>query len=334
MMLAALILQSTSSIPKLDEVYRRVGELPGVVIEAEMVRPSAVQMKFKIARGGVVWAKYPTSLMVTTLKETTTWMPDRREYATAPKEEGNPLPAGFDLLWPESDLPKLNGDPSKTMFSGKPAYRYPILMGPQAVDLFVDSKTRLPMGSIATAGGTTYEIRYKSVRPTSIRKETLLFSPPKGARLSTGGDPNAGLVHPETTLTNFRGKELNGSTITLDGLLRNKSGAVLNFWFSACTGCVEEMPALRALAKSLAANQIVFLGVNPIDNVSDATKTSKQQRLPYPTLTGQSASALAERLGVRAYPVTIVLDSRARVIDAFSGFQPDRLNQALKKLAR
>ena len=107
---------------------------------------------------------------------------------------------------------------------------------------------------------------------------------------------------------------------------------MINFWFSACTGCVQEMPYFAKLSGVLKSKGIKLLGVNPIDPISNAKKTVNLYKLDYPTLTGKEAKAFAESIGVLAYPVTVVLDEKGAVIDAIMGFDQPRLTAALGKL--
>lgn len=323
-----------TSTVTLDQVYTKVKALPGVEIATEIVRPSSVAITFKIAPGGYFWAKYPTTEAFITPREHVTWMPDQRQYARSKPTEGNPLPPGFEALWPNRGGDLTPKDVSReTMFAGKEAFEIPCV-APQGhlVRLFVERASLLPLGSIATANGQVYELQYKSVKVVRISPASLTFTPSADAKLFNGERPDAKLVKPGTSLKPFKATDIDGKSISSAELTGGQHGLVLNFWFSACTGCVQEMPFLGKLEGSLRRQRIPILGVNPIDPKENARKTLKTNSLTFRVLVGSSAKALAQSLGVKAYPVTIVFNEKGQVIDAIMGFDKERLMTALRKI--
>ena len=115
-------------------------------------------------------------------------------------------------------------------------------------------------------------------------------------------------------------------------LMAGKRGLVINFWFSACTGCIQEMPFLAKLHLQLKQQQFELFGVNPIDPVTAARKTSKTNGLPFQTLVGAEAKKVSQGFGVMAYPVTVVVDAEGVVVDSIMGFNETRLLAALEKI--
>jgi thiol-disulfide isomerase/thioredoxin len=334
-LLKAMLLLLTiaiSSTVTLDSVYEKVKTFPGVEISAEMVRPSSIAMTFKIAPGGRYWAKYPTTEDFTSLKERVTWMPDRRQFARSKPEEGNPLPAGFEPLWPGGALSKPNGEPTETTFAGKSAVELPCISGAQPLSLFVDRTSLIPLGTIASAGGKTYEMHYNAVKIAPISPLALTFVPPADARPFSAEPPDAKLVKKGASVKPFTAADFDGKPVRSAQLLKGSKGLVLNFWFSACTGCIQEMPFLSKLQTKLKGQQISLVGINPIDPLTNARKTSRTNNLPYGTIVGAKAKDLAQAMGVKAYPATIVLDPNGVVVDAMMGFQEERLIEALQKI--
>ncbi len=320
-------------LPGLPQVYERVIKLKGVVIRGEMVRPSSIPMEFKIAPGGRFYAKYPTSEMYISRSEQVTWMPAKKEFAKAKREEGNPLPAGFEALWPGGPNLIPDGASKSATFVGKPALEIPCKasMGHKVL-LYVHPESLLPLGSIATAGGTEYEMRYVSVEERIVTDRELTFVAPRDAKAFSGPPDISKLIKIGSTLPAFQGADFNGRPLASAAISRQYRGFMLNFWFSACTGCVQEMPVLAKLAGSLQAQKIGVLGVNPIDQSKDAKRTSTLQKLNYPTLVGASAKKLADSVGVGTYPVTVVVNAQGKVVDAILGFDEARLRKALKSI--
>lgn len=97
------------------------------------------------------------------------------------------------------------------------------------------------------------------------------------------------------TLESFRGRVL-----------------LLNFWASWCPPCVEETPALNALAREFPQGKVVVLGVSiDQDPVSYQTFLSRFQ-IHFPTARDPSASIM-HRFGTVQIPETYIIDPRGQV---------------------
>ncbi|RYG36981.1 TlpA family protein disulfide reductase [bacterium] len=332
-MLAALLLQM--SPPTLDDVYRKTAALPGVELKSEMVSPSVIPMEFKFGPDGSLWAKYPTTEQFSTLEETITWMPDRRQFAKEKTRETNPLPVGYETMWPGGKPQTQTGDAKTATFMGKEAWEIPC-KGDLVADtkLYIDKGTGLPIGTIAQFNGATYETHHLSVKIVPHSKNSLRFVAPKDAKPYEKVDLGAKLIKPQTPMPPFEGRDEKGGRLNMKALLKGKRGLLVNLWFSACTGCVAEMPALVKLDSEFRGKGIAFVGVNPIDDVSSARRTVELRKLPYRTLVGEDAQKLAKSVGVVAYPVTLMVNAEGRVVETFMGFDEARFRSALESLAK
>jgi peroxiredoxin len=321
------------SAPPLNDILTKTGKFPGVIVKAEMISPSVVPIEFRIAPGGKLMAIYPTSVQYNTPDQWIVWMPDRRQYSVEKSEGGSPLPAGFDMLWPGDDINQQTGPATSITFEKKLCFAYPCkTKSGQAFDLFVEQANLMPYGTRAKANGNTYELVYRSVTVKPISKKELEFVPPSDARLLKPGEPQPELIKSGAELASFSATDQSGKKHSLDSLLKNKKGLVLNFWFSSCTGCVAEMPYLVKLHPQLAKDNIGLVGINSIDNASITSRTSKKNKLPYPTLGGEGSKAITKQVSVMAYPVTVVIGKDRKVIDAILGFDEPRLNKAIDAL--
>ena len=288
-------------LPKLEDVYAKVKQFPGVVIHAEMVTPSVVPMTFKISPQGAMWAKYPTSEEFIGLKRKTTWMPDRRQYAESVNEPGCPTPVGFEVMWPGAQLPTQISPTTMAEFQGRSCLQMDLHADADyVIHFYVDPMTLTPYGTKVETGGTTYTMVFKSVEVRPLSAVALGFKPPADAQPAGKFDPMAKLVKPGAKLKDFSAADFRGQKHSLTSLLKGKRGLVLNFWFSSCTGCVAEMPFLKKLAPTLASQGIGFVGINPVDAPKGALRTSTAQGLPYPTLVGQEATKIRDAVGVVA----------------------------------
>lgn len=334
-MVTALLLSHLQSSEVLDRLYERVLKLKGVEIDAELVRPSANRFRFQIAPGKAFVAHYATSVMYHTPLETVTYMPDRNMYVRAKTEPGGLLPVGFEPFWPSGARLKPTGPATQTQFHEVDAWEQPCVTdGGQALRLYVSRKTNLPLGSIAAAGGATYEVVYRSVKERTYSAADRAFRPPVGSKPMPPGPPKMPeMARPGTRIPDFSGLDDRGKKLSSAALRKQyPNGMVLNFWFCGCKGCIEEMPYLRGLAPKLAKAGIGFVGVDPIDPAPNVRKTSQLQKLGYPTLVGKAANGLRESVKVEVYPTTVILDARGTVVDVWIGFDEARLLKGLTSL--
>ncbi len=326
---------ATGTGPTLDEVAAKVKAMPGVEIEAEMVSPSVIPITFRIAAEGFFYAKYPTSEQYADAENETTYFADRQEYTTKPRKPGNPLPVGFDALWPaKADGYRQVGPATESRFHDWACYQIPCRgdSGP-LINLFVEQGTLLPRGTCVELKGTRYEIVYREVRVAAQDRQRVTFVPPATARPAGEFNPLAALIKVGGSLSSVTGHDPHGNVVSLADLIGpSGGGAILNFWFSACSECIREMPYLVKLQPYLKTQGIAFVGINAIDKSDVAQRTAAKNALPYPTIIGKDAAALAQQAGVQAYPVTVILNKDLQVVDAVMGFDPSRVEQALKSL--
>ncbi|MBD1386709.1 TlpA family protein disulfide reductase [Mucilaginibacter rigui] len=103
---------------------------------------------------------------------------------------------------------------------------------------------------------------------------------------------------PDFTLTDLAGKRWTLSS------LRGKT-VVLNFWFVACPGCVEEMPHLNDLVKSYHGQPVVFLGL-ALDDAKALKNFLTQHKFAYNLF--PKAGAVSKPYHVSMYPTSFVID--------------------------
>lgn len=318
-------------LPRLADVEAKMSKLPGVEIISEVVSPSVVPVRFKISPKAAFWAMYPTSEDFVEGGKRTTWMPDRREYAVTASEEGNPLPVGFDAMWPGARTYRQVGESAAERFHEIDCVKIPCRgSGDYTIELFVERTSLIPRGTRVKLNGQVHEMFHKRVIVRPITAESLRFRKPSDARPAGKFDPTKSLIRPGTQLSLLKAKDANGKGHSLSSLTSDTSGLVLNFWFSSCTGCVAEMPYLVALKPKLDKAKIRLVGVNSIDGPEFARRTATLSKLSYPTLVGPGAANLTKQVGVAAYPVTLIVDKDRRVVDAIMGFDEARLLKALK----
>ena len=102
------------------------------------------------------------------------------------------------------------------------------------------------------------------------------------------------------------------STPTLDGL-----PTVVNFWFSTCPPCRNEMPVLAAAAKKY-EGKVTFIGIDPNDTVESASSFLADNGVTYRNWLDTMGDQLAEAK-VGSMPTTYFLDRSGRIVDIHAG---------------
>ena len=98
---------------------------------------------------------------------------------------------------------------------------------------------------------------------------------------------------------------------------------VLNFWFTNCKPCIEEMPALNKLADLYKANkQVVFIGV-ALDKPEDIKAFLKLRNFDYQLVGNAQQNGIIDNYGIIGYPTNIILDKEGKVCFASEGFTKD-----------
>jgi peroxiredoxin len=145
----------------------------------------------------------------------------------------------------------------------------------------------------------------------------LLFSQRSGqrSRLPQTGDPA-----PEFQLTT-----LDGRNVSLSGL-RGKV-VMVHFWATWCPPCVEELPTLDLLARSIAGSGFEVLAISVDEGGPDAVREfMTKNKLSLPVLLDQD-KAVAGRYGTFKFPETYIVDRqgiiRNKIIGAVDWGRPE-----------
>lgn len=99
---------------------------------------------------------------------------------------------------------------------------------------------------------------------------------------------------------------------------RNAEGrpVVVNFFASWCPPCVRELPLLIETAER--ERDVVFLGINHVDQRPLAEAMVAEHGIAYPTLRDSGGDVVAE-MGGRGLPHTVVFDTDGRLVGSVAG---------------
>lgn len=111
-------------------------------------------------------------------------------------------------------------------------------------------------------------------------------------------------------LPDFNFKDINGNTVSL-GELKGKP-LVINFWFSACEPCIQEMPALNQLKEKYKDSGVVFLSMT-FENRKSVMDFLKKHEFHFITIPG--ARDYCDNITV-IYPLTLFVNKQGIIHSA------------------
>lgn len=105
---------------------------------------------------------------------------------------------------------------------------------------------------------------------------------------------------------------------------------VMNIFASWCDPCERELPLLNRAARD--NPEIAFLGIDHLDQRSQAEEFVEEQEVAFPTLFDIGGD-VAANVGARAMPTTVFFDADGRVVSLAPGeLSEDQLEQRLAEI--
>jgi peroxiredoxin len=108
---------------------------------------------------------------------------------------------------------------------------------------------------------------------------------------------------------------------------------VLDFWFTTCAPCIEEMPELNKIREEFGTDEVAYFGIT----FSEKEKVEKfLERVKYDYTIVADSKNLCDRFGIKFYPTTLVIDKKGKIV--YSGDvmkykeKPKEVRKLLKKL--
>lgn len=118
----------------------------------------------------------------------------------------------------------------------------------------------------------------------------------------------------------FQAKDLDGNEVD-SSIFSQNAVTVVNFWFNACTPCVEELPVLNKLNEELKAKGGQVIGVNTDsldgdeDGIAEAKSILEKQGAAYTNLSLDSDSEAGKyATNIMAFPTTVLVDRNGNII--------------------
>ena len=114
----------------------------------------------------------------------------------------------------------------------------------------------------------------------------------------------------------FTGKDLDGKDVD-ESVFKNNKVTVVNFWFSGCKPCVEELSKLNELNETLKTmgGEVVGINTDNEDGIKEAQEILKAQGASYKNLTVASDSAIGKYASsIMAFPTTVLVDKDGNIV--------------------
>ncbi|MEQ9091112.1 MAG: TlpA disulfide reductase family protein [Balneola sp.] len=141
-----------------------------------------------------------------------------------------------------------------------------------------------------------------------------------------------GLEHSKNEVPNFRLKNLDGRTVSYNQV-KGENLTVIDFWATWCKPCVKSIPEFVKMDDEFDDTQVQFIGIS-IDGPRNKAKVKpfiKSLGVEYPVLR-DSDSSLMGRLGVRAVPSLLIVNSDNEIIYFHEGYKSGEEIEIKKKI--
>ena len=94
---------------------------------------------------------------------------------------------------------------------------------------------------------------------------------------------------------------------------------VLNFWATWCPPCVEEMPSLERLHRTLGPEGLIVIGVSVDEDEATLRTFVQKVGVTFPTLRDPGGRGPTAAYRTTGYPETLVLDPHGILLDKYIG---------------
>ena len=107
-----------------------------------------------------------------------------------------------------------------------------------------------------------------------------------------------------------------GKILKLSDVLKEKKVAVLNFWYTTCTYCVQEFPLMQAAYEQY-QDKVGIIALNPMEPNLTVQNFQAEKRLTFDM--ASCPASWANVFGIQGYPTTVVVDRYGRICLVESG---------------
>lgn len=232
-------------------------------------------------------SQQPENAAVTAAEETKT----AQEYLN----EENAILAAHDTLW-ETVFASMSKNVTEEVLSSN--------YGDVLMAAVENVKEQLSDTDYETLKADAEKIRQIEEAVSALPSEMLVYDTPESI----------------SSFPAFTGKDLDGNDVD-SGLFAGNAFTVVNFWFSSCKPCVEEMAELEALSQRVREQGGELIGINTetLDGDAEAIAAAKEilkaKGVTYRNIYFDSASEAGQfAMSIMAFPTTYVIDRNGNVV--------------------
>ena len=172
--------------------------------------------------------------------------------------------------------------------------------------LFNEQGKILPMSNMELMANPEYKPLFYANSKGEIK--SVVFQKKSNHPVLIKKNPEADYTKGENAL-DFIVTDLKGKKIKLSEL--KDKVVVLNFWFTKCGPCVQEMPKLNELVKEFKNKEVIFLAITfnkkgVVENFLDET--------PFNYTIAANANDVINIYGVKSYPTSIVINKNGEIV--------------------
>lgn len=179
--------------------------------------------------------------------------------------------------------------------------------------LFNERGKLLPMSQVQLMTNSDYKPLFFVNANNKLK--SVVFKRLKAIITTIAKNPEANFTKGEKAY-DFIATDLDGNTFKLSDL--KGQVVILNFWFTNCGPCIQEMPELNNLADNFKNKKVKFLAVtfNKKEIVEQFLKTKDFNFTLIP-----NANNIISLYGVNTYPTTIVINKKSEIVTKEVGYR-------------
>jgi len=89
---------------------------------------------------------------------------------------------------------------------------------------------------------------------------------------------------------------------------------LLDIWATWCTGCIQNLPSLKAAYDSLDHDKIEFISIAGESDEEDIRKLLDKHKITWPQIKMERGNPIIEKYNITGYPVTLLIDPNGVVV--------------------
>lgn len=145
---------------------------------------------------------------------------------------------------------------------------------------------------------------------------------------------------PAITAPSFHGTLIDGTPVSLEGLLAKKHFVLLSFWATWCLPCLDELSHVPTELKARADMPVDFVTVNV--DLSETRneirptlrRLKKNSGFDSPVVLDETQDILLRYQSSRTLPFAVLISPSGQIVETFSGNQPGMIQTVFDRVSK